>query len=86
MKIIKINKCFDDCPHCTGPDYNRKNKLFMYTCQEIPEWIENEDIIPDWCPLEDGSTIQLKAENKVCLNIGSLPRWKSNAIIGKKDN
>jgi hypothetical protein len=56
MKIIKITKCFDECPHCTGPDYNNsdpKKATFQYTCQEIPDWIEDEDTIPDWCPLED---------------------------------
>ena len=54
MKIIKIKKCFDDCPHCTGPDYNKDKKLYQYTCQEVPDWIEDEAYIPDWCPLVDG--------------------------------
>jgi hypothetical protein len=53
MKVIKITKCFDECPHCTGPDLNRKTGVWRYTCQEIPEWLDNEDIIPDWCPLND---------------------------------
>jgi hypothetical protein len=30
-----------------------KKATFQYTCQEIPDWIEDEDTIPDWCPLED---------------------------------
>ena len=52
MKIIKIESC-EDCPHCTGPDWNKKAKEMKYTCQVIPEWIQDEDAIPSWCPLED---------------------------------
>ena len=55
MKIIKITKCFDECPYCTGPDYNKKTKTWQYTCQEIPEWLDNEDVIPGWCPLENAT-------------------------------
>ncbi|MCP4579814.1 MAG: hypothetical protein GY846_26385 [Deltaproteobacteria bacterium] len=52
-KIIKIKKCTDDCPHCTGPDWNKTAKEMQYTCQELPAWIPDGDCIPDWCPLED---------------------------------
>lgn len=53
MKIIKINKCFEECPHCTGPDYDRNIDGFAFTCQEEQCWIEDENTIPDWCTLED---------------------------------
>ena len=54
MKVIRITKCFDDCPHCTGPDCNQANQsIYQYTCQEMREWIDDEDTIPDWCPLEE---------------------------------
>ena len=53
IKKIKIDKGFDCCPHCTGPDLNKKEGKMMFTCQEAREWIENENTIPSWCPLED---------------------------------
>lgn len=57
MKIIEINKCFEECPHCTGPDWNKDTKKMMFTCQEYIRWIENADSIPDWCPLKDASFV-----------------------------
>jgi len=51
MKAILIDKCFDCCPYCTGPDWNG-DKL-MHTCQEAQRWIENPDVVPGWCPLPD---------------------------------
>ena len=53
MKIIEINKCFDECPHCIGPDWNRQKRKMMFTCQEIPAWIDDVDNIPGWCPLPE---------------------------------
>ena len=64
MKIIKINSCFNDCPHCTGPDWHKEKKKWMFTCQEIPEWIEDADNIPDWCPLLDAINAVKSKEEK----------------------
>jgi len=54
-KIIKIKSC-EECPHCTGPDWCKKENEMLYTCQEIPEWIPDETVIPDWCPLKSDDT------------------------------
>lgn len=79
MKIIKIDKCFDNCPHCTGPDYNKEKSRMMFTCQEIPEWIDNEDTIPDWCPLIENTTyksagVDIDAGNELVRKITPLVR------------
>jgi len=65
MKVIKINKCFEKCPHCTGPDWD--GKTYKFTCQESVAWIDDEDIIPDWCPLPDASQQPVQADvEKLC--------------------
>jgi hypothetical protein len=51
MKAIIIHKCYEECPHCTGPDFD--GKKWYFTCQEVSRWIDDEDKIPEWCPLPD---------------------------------
>jgi len=53
LKLIKINKCRDECPYCTGPYDNADPKTFMHICEKIQAWIVDADVIPDWCPLGD---------------------------------
>lgn len=84
-KVIRINSCHGECPHCTGPDYNSKTNKWQFTCQEEVEWLDNEDIIPDWCPLEDEDTVQIKGETKVVLRVSDLPKWNNMRIIGKEN-
>ncbi|MCP4552485.1 MAG: hypothetical protein GY834_10700 [Bacteroidetes bacterium] len=50
-KIIKITKCFEECPHCIGPNYNKKRKTMQFSCDETGDWLDNVDIIPDSCEL-----------------------------------
>lgn len=46
MKIIKIHSC-SECPYLNWFGYHG-------TCRETDKTINDENKIPEWCPLKEG--------------------------------
>ena len=78
MKAIIINKCFEECPHCLGPTLNKKSNTFHSHCGEDGRLMAHgeDDTIPEWCPLDDDTTIQSQAKR-----IEELEKWSEELLV-----